>query len=146
MAHCVACGQDLPPNASVCPACGEAVRVFIGSTATPVETELFEARLCSANLPYLKQLHHGGGLLRALSGVAAPGADFFVPAARHAEAIQALGLDAEDVQSDKTDTQAPARGGWKTRILGLLIVAILLTLYFGLDALLSFIRHLFGAP
>lgn len=148
MKHCMACGDALPPGATVCPACGEAVRIFIGSTATPVETELLEARLHSADLPYLKQLHRGGGLLRALSGSAAPGADFFVPAARYAEAIQTLGLDAEDVRtpSAETDVQAPVRGGWKTRVLGLLIVAALLTLYLGLDALLSFIRHLFGAP
>lgn len=148
MAHCIACGHDLPPDATVCPACGEAVRVFIGSTATPVETDLLEARLRSADLPYLKQLHRGGGLLRALSGSAAPGADFFVPAARYAETVQALGLDTEKAgaPSAKTAAQVPARGGWKTRVLGLLVVAVLLALYFGLDALLSFIRHLFGAP
>ncbi len=146
MARCAACGNDLPANALACPACGEEVRVHIGSTANPVETELFEARLRSAGLPYLKQPHPGGGLLALLNGFSAPGADFFVPAANCADARRALGY-AEDADAPAgPETASPRRGGWKTRVLGIGIVAVLLALYFGLDALLSFIRHLFGAP
>ncbi|MFT9077528.1 zinc ribbon domain-containing protein [Ethanoligenens sp.] len=148
MARCINCGKELPPHATICPACGESVHICIGSTASPVETELFEARLRSTGLPYLKQPHRGGGLLRSLSNFSAPGADFFVPAAKQAETLRALGMDTDDItaRSAQPESEAPKHGNWKTRILGLLIVAVLLTLYFGLDALLSLIRHLFGAP
>lgn len=147
MARCTACGTELPADAIACPACGKEVRVCIGSTANPVETELFEARLRSADLPYLKQPHPGGGLLALLNGFSAPGADFFVPAATCTEARRALGyVDDAGASPAGTETTVVRHGSWKTRILGIVIAAVLLALYFGLDALLSFIRHLFGAP
>lgn len=147
MGRCSACGEALPENAVTCPACGEPARVFLGATGNPVETELLEARLDSAGLPYMKQAHRGGGLLQLLNGFFAPGADFYVPADRLAEARRALDMevDGRDASPRAAGTAAQKPGGWKTRLLGLLIVCVLLALYFGLDALLTVIRSLFGA-
>lgn len=147
MAQNTGCGDKQTQDAPSRPHHEEQPHVLIGSTGTPVETELLEAQLQSAGLPYLKRFHKGGGLFRSLSSSAAPGADFFVPAALAEEAARILGMDTDAMPAPSASAAGnPARNSWKTQILGLLIVAALLTLYFGLDALLSCIRHLFGAP
>lgn len=145
MPRCPNCHAPLPEDASACPSCGAVVRALLVSTGTPAETAMMEARLQSAGLPYEKHAHAGGGIFALLSAFSSPGADFYVPRARLGEARAALGYE-----DDGTDAPAagadgvPAPHKWRGRLVGLLVIAGLLLLYFGLDAGLEAARRLLG--
>lgn len=139
--------------------------VFMASTDDTVTSKLFEARLQSAGIPFSVKPHAGNGYIGPVVGYSVYGDDIFVPSKLLERALEAVGLEGEAIDTnsenaaslkeepeqplpdDYTEDTAAKPTSIKEIIKGvavLLVIVLVLMGYFAFDALLEFLRKLFG--
>lgn len=169
MARCPKCDNEYTDKEEICPHCGTILTdsadkqpdpadepVFFASMPNGLETEMFKARLESAQIPFYVRPHRSKGLLRVYMGPSNLGADFYVSASRLEEAKAAIYLENEEgaasqgPENDEPPVQLPAEEDKTPKqklwlnLLTLLAIVLALVAFFSFDALLQLIRKLLG--
>jgi hypothetical protein len=170
VSKCADCGSTLTNNPPIEPEQirGEYVEdeaVFMASTDDTVTSKMFEARLQSAGIPFLVKPHAGNGYIGPVVGYSVYGDDIFVPLKLLERALEAVGLEGEELDTksensaslkEELEQQLPDNitedivqkpTGIKEIIKNvavLLAIVLVLMGYFAFNALLEFLRKLFG--
>jgi len=170
VSKCADCGSTLTNNPPIEPEQirGEYVEdeaEFMTSTDDTVTSKMFEARLQSAGIPFLVKPHAGKGYIGPVVGYSVYGDDIFVPSKLLERALEAVGLEGEPLDTNNendvdvkeepeqqlsdnfAEETATKPMGIKEILKGvatLLVIVLVLMGYFAFDALLEFLRKLFG--
>jgi hypothetical protein len=153
---CADCGCPLtyhPPQDEPETPYVEDTPAFLTSVENGLDGEMLQARLESAGIPCYMKRHDNDGLLRVYMGPSNIGADFYVPTKLLEKAKVAIGQEPQPGENESGELQpssvtpgaenAPSKKPWSS-ILTAIVILLVLIGFFSLDALLDFIRKLFG--
>ena len=173
MPWCPECQKEYGEGTAVCPECGcpleagkpraESPRgewvddepVLLTATNDRLDSQMLEGSLQSAGIPFLAKGHNDAGFMRVYMGGSWTGSDYYVPSrlldkARGLIPGAASGPseDAGGAGKSRRPTRPPAAPEEKPRRAGTVLVAVIVALalfgYFCLEALLNFLRGVFG--